>query len=160
MHHPRPPSHVSRITCWKRAWPGWTLKQLENHSTGCPLSSLSWPPVMSHRRRPIRWHLEKWWQLERLVGKQNVPEGSCDGVGWLAEAVWGGNSLWDHFLDTQRGTFLTCSSATSMQREVRFPLRCLMFGERSSVFSLVFGFWVVTVYSQCTEHVIVEFFHV
>lgn len=80
-----------RITCWRRDWLGWILKLPRNHSTGCQLSSQNWLPVMSHRRRPIRWRLKKEWMTDLvdllLVNKMFlVGRWSLDGL-WLVH--WG-----------------------------------------------------------------------
>lgn len=108
----------SRITCWKKAWLGWTLKRLEKRSTGCLLSSLRAPPVMSHQRRPIRWHLKKWktaswWLIQRLVGKQNVAGGKAhvtELAGWTPSEI----------IIRTRGekTFLNGFSVTSAMSEL------------------------------------------
>lgn len=106
---------VSRITCWKKAWPGWTLSQLEKPSTGCRHSSPSFHLVTSHQRRLVRWHLKKdsmeltWTRAadsfrDMLVNKMC---GSCEGAGTVTIA-------WS--LSKVKTLLIRISSGTSMHQ--------------------------------------------
>lgn len=99
---------VCRITSWKRVWPGWTRKQLKSHSTGCQLYSLSWRPVTSHQRRPIRWPLEKelWgWTVNGVVRDLLINK-MC--LMWRVTWQWSWQWEWSH----SEIMFCTCEAKT------------------------------------------------
>lgn len=136
-------SHISRIICWRKAWLGWTLRQLEKLSTGCLRSSLNWPPVTSAQMKPVRWHLEKR-ECDSLFGSTKAHV--------MTRLVQFGehgsmNSLWGHFFGHQEGRIVLMGFSVTF-------CACLIVAEmKIRLFSSVTGLnQMLKRSSTCTGH--------